>query len=173
MFKCNVLDDRNADYGCRKMYHTARSEALKELYKSKELHKDQSETIEADFEEVAASCGHFSFSLYHFGTEMQDFLEALEALKAYTHDSEKGRSWKWLHFWERWTQKKRSTIDPEREPLLPSSQDPPVKDIAGFAGERSVSKSRDTPLEEKQMASGLLRRIFHAMRIIERDDGRF
>ena len=42
------------------MYHSHRSEALKVLYKSKELHKDQSETIEADFEEVAASCGHFS-----------------------------------------------------------------------------------------------------------------
>ena len=155
------------------MYHTHRSEALKVLYKSKELHKDQSETIEADFEEVAASCGHFSFSLYHFGTEMQDFLEALEDLKAHIQDEERGRSWKWLHIWERWgwTRGNRGSTDREREPLLP--QDPPVKDISGPTSERIGSKNWHAPIEEKRITNSFFRRIFHALRIIERDDGRF
>ena len=32
---------------------------------------------EADFEEVAASCGYFSFSLLDFACEMQVYLEVL------------------------------------------------------------------------------------------------
>jgi hypothetical protein len=53
----------------RNLYSSARAEALKELYKSKDLDKTRPENVEADFEEVAASCGHFSFSLYDFGRQ--------------------------------------------------------------------------------------------------------
>ena len=173
MFIDNFLDCLNADYVCRNMYHNHRSEALKVLYKSKELHKDQSETIEADFEEVAASCGHFSFSLYHFGTEMQDFLDALEDLKVHIDDSEKSRSWKWLHFWEKWTQRNRSSTDPEREPLLFPREDPTVNTTPSFTNERIISNPKNLPSGERRTTNGLFRRVFRALRIIERDDGKF
>lgn len=80
------------------LYSGARGEALKELYKSKELRKDRAESIEADFEEVAASCGHFSFCLQDFAEEMHTYLVILGDLKDHM-DSPKQRSWNWLAFW--------------------------------------------------------------------------
>lgn len=81
-----------------KLYSGARAEALKELYKSKDLGNEKPESIEADFEEVAASCGHFSFSLQDFAEEMQTYLEILEELKDEV-EKPKRRSWSWLRFW--------------------------------------------------------------------------
>lgn len=84
-----------------KLYSDARAGALKELYKSKELGRERAENVEADFEEVAASCGHFSFSLQDFAEEMQTYLDILEDLKK-EEESPTQRSWKWVKFWHRW-----------------------------------------------------------------------
>lgn len=83
-----------------KLYSEARAYALDELYKNKELAKERIESVEADFEEVAASCGHFSFSLQEFAQEMQVYLEALEDLKAEVERPNR-RTWKWLKFWKK------------------------------------------------------------------------
>ncbi|KAH8589429.1 Fusaric acid resistance protein-like-domain-containing protein [Bisporella sp. PMI_857] len=154
------------------LYHIARSEALKELYRSKELHKSRSESLEADFEEVAASCGHFSFSLYDFGTEMQTFLASLEELKAHS-EIHKRRSWNWLLFWKRWTKKQPVITDPEAEPLLSNSQSATVKDIPTIASDRRASKHWDVGIQERRITEGVYRRILHGLRILERDDVRF
>jgi len=53
----------------------------------------------ADFEEVAASCGYFSYSLLDFAEEMKTFLDILDELKMSGEDSR--RSWKWLMFWRK------------------------------------------------------------------------
>ncbi|CAD6505189.1 BgTH12-00684 [Blumeria graminis f. sp. triticale] len=100
--------------GAMTLYSNARSEALKELYKSKELNRERPASIEADFEEVAASCGHFSFSLLTFAKEMQNLMDILEELKEQTEDTH--RSWKWLKFWRK--RQNPSTLDPEEEPLV-------------------------------------------------------
>lgn len=98
-----------------KLYKEARAEALKELYKSKELGRERSESVEADFEEVAASCGYFSFSLQDFGEEMQTYLETLEDLKE-SIENPSGRSWNWLKIWAR----PSSTAQNGMGPLHPS-----------------------------------------------------
>ncbi|KAG5978013.1 hypothetical protein E4U55_006413 [Claviceps digitariae] len=48
-------------------------------------------------EEIAASCGHFSFSLQSFGEEMAKYLDILEDLQCVTDDPK--RSWTWLLWW--------------------------------------------------------------------------
>ena len=55
--------------------------------------------MEADFEEVAASCGHFSFSLQDFAEEMRIYLDILDDLKLANEDLTRQRSWTWLKFW--------------------------------------------------------------------------
>ena len=55
--------------------------------------------IQADFEEVAASCGYFSFSLQDFANEMKAFLAILEDLKMETEHRPGGRTWTWLTAW--------------------------------------------------------------------------
>lgn len=57
--------------------------------------------VEADFEEVAASCGHFSFSLQDFANDMEEYLDILEDLKIEMDSRPNGRTWHWLKFWRR------------------------------------------------------------------------
>lgn len=57
--------------------------------------------LEADFEEVAASCGYFSFSLLDFANEMKEYLVILDDLKLEVEERPSGRSWNWLKFWRR------------------------------------------------------------------------
>ena len=100
------------------LYNEARADALGELYRTIELGRARSETVQADFEEVAAACGHFSFSLLSFADEMQKYLDALDDLKFLTE--QKRRSWKWLKFWT-WIKlrpSKPKTEDPEQRNLL-------------------------------------------------------
>ncbi|KAI1081141.1 Fusaric acid resistance protein-like-domain-containing protein [Whalleya microplaca] len=99
------------------LYNQARGNALEELYKSIELSKARSEELQADFEEVAAACGHFSFSLLSFADEMQKYLDALDDLKDVTeHDK---RTWKWMKVWKRIKfQSKPKDQDPEHLSLL-------------------------------------------------------
>ncbi|GLA30446.1 hypothetical protein AnigIFM63326_008655 [Aspergillus niger] len=48
------------------LYRESREEALKTIYRQRELTGVQELEVEADLEEVSASCGHFSFSLLEF-----------------------------------------------------------------------------------------------------------
>jgi len=148
----------------------ARSEALKTLYMSKELDKDRAESIEADFEEVAASCGHFSFNLYDFGKEMQTFLSILEELKDHT-GNKRIRSWKWLRFWNRQTNKKPRALDPEQQPLLDHNRHVPSQ-IPQLTRERLDPKYWSTiRKEEESTKQSIYRKVLQVSRTLKRDDG--
>ena len=81
------------------LYTKARKEALLRIYDSNEVNKEWSVAVEADFEEVAASCGVFSYSLQDFGDEMKNYLQILDDLKLEVDERPKGRTWKWLTNW--------------------------------------------------------------------------
>lgn len=83
------------------LYTRSREEALGLLYKNQEITKNRSMELEADFEEVAASCGYFSFSLLDFANEMKVYLEILDNLKLEVEERPLGRTWNWLKFWRR------------------------------------------------------------------------
>ena len=81
------------------LYTCSREEALSQLYKTKELSQPRPVEMEADFEEVAASCGYFSFSLLDFANEMKAYLEILDDLKLEIEERPNGRTWNWLKVW--------------------------------------------------------------------------
>ena len=83
------------------LYTSSRQEALTLLYKSKEFAKAGSVQVQADFEEVAASCGYFSFSLLDLANEIKKYLEILDDLKLEVDERPNGRSWNWLKFWRK------------------------------------------------------------------------
>lgn len=157
---------------CSTLYSDARAGALKELYKSKELDKDRPEKVEADFEEVAASCGHFSFSLQDFANEMQNFLTILEALKEVTENQ--NRSWSWLRFWHK--HKEQSTQppveDPEQERLIDEDERLDVpKDIPELVLEtRNARNWRDFEFDNASTRE-FYQKVLHVTRVLERDDG--
>lgn len=81
------------------LYRESREAALKSVYRQKEILRIRSLEVEADMEEVAASCGHFSFSLLEFGEQLKDLLGILDELQLETEERPSGRSWSWLKFW--------------------------------------------------------------------------
>ncbi|MCJ1331064.1 hypothetical protein MMC10_007751 [Thelotrema lepadinum] len=96
------------------LYSNARSGALKLLYRGKALSTSRPAELEADFEEVAASCGYFSFSLQDFGEEMKTYLDILDELKEEMEKPASKRvSWNWLKLWRSGSRK--SAYDSEDE----------------------------------------------------------
>ena len=83
------------------LYTASREEALSQLYKAKEISQQRPVDMEADFEEVAASCGYFSFSLLDFADEMRAYLEILDDLKLQIEERPDGKTWNWLKVWRR------------------------------------------------------------------------
>lgn len=92
------------------LYRTSREEALNSVYKQKEIMRTRSLEVEADIEEVAASCGHFSYSLLDFGEQLKDLLSILDELQLESEERPNGRSWNWLKFWH-W--RTRNNKDPD------------------------------------------------------------
>ena len=157
----------------RKLYSSARSEALQELYKSKELDCDRPESIEADFEEVAASCGNFSFSLQAFADEMQTYLSILEDLKDEIESSRR-RSWKWLLFWRSSKPPKSRNSDPEQESLIDQNAETEVpKGLPSIQFQTRSSKTWKPEREGEDSAKvGFYRKLLHVFRVLGRDDGK-
>ncbi|RDL37545.1 Uncharacterized protein BP5553_04978 [Venustampulla echinocandica] len=156
-----------------KLYSDARSEALRELYKSKELDRDRPESIEADFEEVAASCGHFSFSLQDFAEDMQNFLTILEDLKEQTKSSQ--RSWKWARFWQKAKHRegRGTNNDPDGEPLLAQvghTEQPKGRPKLWLRRGKSTSGKAENHENSKWPIHPWILRI---VKLFERDDLRF
>lgn len=129
------------------LYYEARRNALTELYKSIEMGRTRSEKIQADIEEVAAACGHFSFSLQAVAEEMDVYLDAMEDLKHWTETHT--RTWRWAMFWQRWTERRRtqeSAIDDvECETLVRKKSSKGIRRSALPKGiPQSMIKRRDT-----------------------------
>jgi hypothetical protein len=84
----------------KKLFSEARIKALESLYKSRAVARAQSPEAAADYEEVAASCGHFSSSLQDFAEDTIVYLDILEELDTIVNSE--GRSWTWLYSWHKW-----------------------------------------------------------------------
>ena len=82
------------------LYTSSREEALSQLYKTKDLTQSRPLEMQADIEEVAASCGYFSFSLLDFANEMRTYLEILDDLKLEMEERPDGKTWNWLKVWQ-------------------------------------------------------------------------
>lgn len=160
------------------LYDEARGNALRDLYKSIELGRSRSEKIQADIEEVAAACGHFSFSLQAVAEEMDLYLEVLEDLKHMALHSK--RSWEWLKFWKRFGRSKKKRQfpldDPEQDDLLPK---PPVARLKASAVPKGIPEEmiirRDTfSWDAAPHASKIKRHIsqltLRFMRFVARED---
>ncbi|KAL2148373.1 hypothetical protein VTH82DRAFT_2293 [Thermothelomyces myriococcoides] len=161
------------------LFNEARANALQELYRNLELDRTRSQTLQADFEEVAAACGHFSFSLQTFGEEMQKYLDVLEDLK-FAHDHPK-RSWDWLKWWRKGRKSAHNALD---LPYDNAERAPLIKPIKKTAIPRGIAKPlverRDSYIWEaapgakrRELGARLSRKILVMARRLARDDIRF
>jgi hypothetical protein len=79
-------------------FDEARSDALQGLYDRIEQMASSDFTTRANLEEVAAACGHFTFSLQSFGEDVLQYLDVLDDLQYVV--IHKSRSWRWLLWWK-------------------------------------------------------------------------
>lgn len=77
-------------------YSAARERSIRDLYQKKQS-KQVDFNAKADWEEVAASCGYFSFALLDFARELKHYLSLAGDLE----DEKEGRTWSWLRPWKR------------------------------------------------------------------------
>ena len=154
------------------LYSNARKEALSSLYKAKDLSVSRATALEADFEEVAASCGYFSFSLQDFAEEMKIYLDILDELKDEVDKPFfQKRSWNWLKFWRRKSRKNNSPkdeTDPEHDNLITRNEDVDIQQEVPSP----VDRDQDTiPRPEKPNPKPTVTyRIWKASRFFRRDD---
>lgn len=83
------------------LFNQARKGALDTVYRSKAMTQAKSVAVAADFEEVAASCGHFASSLQDLAEGVLDYLDIVNELEQETMHRPSHRSWYWLFFWRR------------------------------------------------------------------------
>lgn len=100
------------------LYTDSRREALKSLYLNRALNAQKSADALADLEEVAASCGHFSFSLLDFAEDALLYLESLEDLRQEMERTPRRRTWMWLLFWRKREDDKPDEIPRKFRPSL-------------------------------------------------------
>jgi uncharacterized membrane protein YgaE (UPF0421/DUF939 family) len=81
------------------LYKDARRQALNAVYDKKDLDRRRPIEVEADWEEAAACCGHFSFSLLEVAEDVKNFLIILDDMQLEVEEQPSGRSWSWLKFW--------------------------------------------------------------------------
>ncbi|KAI9850893.1 MAG: hypothetical protein M1838_004872 [Thelocarpon superellum] len=156
------------------LYSHARAEALRRLYQERGHDRARTTSVAADHEEIAASCGHFSFSLQDFAEAMKTYLDTLEELKDEVAHASDRRSWNWLFRWRRstWEAGKRNGHGDDQEDLIDlhdshhSQQDDPT------------AHTRDTRASTSQcnqvsLSHPFRYRIWKFLEFLRRDDIRF
>lgn len=92
--KFKVSLDRALD-----LYNQSRSESLSVVYDEKDMDRSRPLPVQADWEDAAACCGHFSFSLVEVAESVKEYLVILDELQLEVDEHPRGKTWYWLKFW--------------------------------------------------------------------------
>lgn len=151
------------------LFSGARREALSTLYRNKDISKAQTLERVADLEEVAASCGHFGAAMIDFAEDVLMYLDLLDELKEEIQQEDRPRSWWWLAFWRRWTNKSTAR-DEDGNTLLSAPHDLEAlsTDIAKPIKRADLFAARGAETNEP-----FTHRIYRTLRFLRRDDVRF
>ena len=152
------------------LYTTSRDESLKAVYQKKEMDSTRSLEVEADWEEAAASCGHFSFCLLEVAEQVKEYLVILDELQLELEEHPAGtRTWQWLKFWSpRESHAEESTSDelahaPDNLDLEVTFPKPTARANIDMYSQHGHSTTH----------SNISQRVYHALAFFRRDDIRF
>ncbi|KAL8723515.1 MAG: hypothetical protein Q9181_007274, partial [Wetmoreana brouardii] len=158
-----------------KLYSQSRQDALSKIYDHKQVNKRRSVAVEADFEEIAASCGVFSYALQDFANDTITYLDILEDLRFEIEERLKGRrTWDWLKVWRksRRSETRSGPItyqDQDGDPLLTE----PNSTIAREASTLAADPARIVKSEKSGQRETIRYRVWKALAVFRRDDTRF
>lgn len=153
-----------------------RIDALQHVYDVAAQKTSTGEAGNVTLEEMAAACGHFSFSLQSFGEEMKKYLDLLEDLKYVAEDSK--RSWQWI-FWWRGDSARGYNLSAlpfetsETEDLIkPIKKSSTLRGIPESMMERRDTYSWQAAANERRVMAKLSQTMLRLLRRMARDDGK-
>ncbi|KAK6528080.1 hypothetical protein TWF281_009337 [Arthrobotrys megalospora] len=148
------------------LYTEKRKLALDQLYNHQDISGRKSADLAADQEEVAASCGHFAYSLEDFGKELFDLLEILDQLEG-LQEIPLPRTWHWLNPFRHLFRKPNEVEDGGRriDRVLPQQLPGGLSDVKVL--------QEEIARRENKTHNALGYRIWKALRMFRRDDVKF
>lgn len=151
-------------------FNTARIASLQELYEHPALRGTGSQKVQAGLEQVAAACGHFTFSLQSFAEKMQTHLDILEDLRQIRARGK--RSWLWMRWWTKGkkdvsqgSQEEEGLVKPIRKSAVPKGiPDSMVKRRDTFGWDAAPTASR--------IVAAVSQHVLRMVRKIAKDDSK-
>lgn len=156
------------------LYTKARQEALSAVYDQKDMRRNRPVEVEADWEEAAASCGHFSFSILEVANQVKEYLWILDELQLEVEERPAGRTWSWLKFWKSKPKPRPGSEEPETGQMLPQPDASEV--LVKIPSEPKISHMRLSLAIDPDKApvkQRIFRRLWDASAIFRRDDTKF
>ena len=150
------------------LYKENRKQALKAVYDKKDMDRTRPIEVEADWEEAAACCGHFSFSLLEVAEQIKHFLYCLDDLQIELEHASSGRSWSWLKFWQRGGQRWSGGTDE-----LYDADHSDLKDIPQPQSRQDRDRQYWEESEKSQWKQNISRRLYHLFAVLRREDNKF
>jgi hypothetical protein len=146
------------------LYKAARAEALHAVYE-KSMDRKRPMEVQADWEEAAACCGHFSTSLIDVADDVQDYLIILDEMEDELGENRSSRSWSWLKVWRK---------DPEHQvvkenPLLAQ----PDEVSMHLRTHENTVMANVNETSWKQLKRRCFRKIYERVSFTRRDDVKY
>ncbi|KAJ9612633.1 hypothetical protein H2200_004230 [Cladophialophora chaetospira] len=155
------------------LYQNSRQQALLAVYSQKDMDSSRPMPIQADWEDAAACCGHFSYSLVEVAESVKEYLIILDELQLEVDEHTAGRTWRWLKFWQTAkTQTELDGLDPDFANMVRTGDDADVHltdEHLRIGRQRDQTQWPDQP-SYKQM---FFRCLYAAASFFRRDDIRF
>lgn len=147
------------------LYKGARRDALNVIYEQN-MDRQRPMEVQADWEEAAACCGHFSTSLIDVAENVQDYLVILDEMQLELEEHKAPRSWSFLKFWQ-----KPSHQQPAKEENMliskPSELDMQIRTHENAAATVPAESSW------KQLKRHYFRSIYERLSFLRRSDVKF
>lgn len=154
------------------MYKDARRDALKMVYDQKDMDRTRPVEVQADWEEAAACCGHFSFSLLEVADQIKEFLHCLDDLQVEVDDAPSSRSWSWLKFWQRSSRRSQQDYADNANHV---SHDTAMRDVQNVKPESRKARDERFWAESRKAKwkQNLFSKTYNFLSFLRREDNKF
>lgn len=157
------------------LYTSAREEALKVVYNQNDMDRNRPIEVQADWEEAAASCGHFSFCLIEVAEQVTEYLRILDELELEVEErADWSRSWNWLKFWKSSRDRSQASgIDPDLAALVDHADNLDLEINLPKAAEQSTSNLISSVYEKSPKKTRFFHHVWTMLSVFRRDDTKF
>lgn len=153
-------------------FNIARAKGLQEMYEHSTLRDSKSPSLQAELEQVAAACGHFTYSLQSVAEEVQKYLDLIDNMKYTEEHGKRGWSWLWRGF-KRSKNPKRIDALEEEGLIKPIRKSGVPKGIPDSLVKQRDTFSWKTAPGASRIVAMVSQKILRVVRKMARDDSEY